>query len=122
MIQGLQFVPPVLVPSLGNVSVAEMTLPGGEWNWQAFETLLPCDVLLRIAAAKAPCISDYVGWECNVDSRFSVRSAYMVRWGISIDQSSNIWTVIHKFQGLPPIKVFLWLVCRNKLMANAKRV
>ncbi|KAK8624994.1 hypothetical protein V6N13_089878 [Hibiscus sabdariffa] len=89
MIQGLQFVPPVLVPSLGNVSVAEMTLPGGEWNWQAFETFLPCDVLLRIAAAKAPCISDYVGWECNVDSRFSVRSAYMVRWGISIDQSSQ---------------------------------
>ncbi|KAK9026496.1 hypothetical protein V6N11_039334 [Hibiscus sabdariffa] len=36
-------------------------------------------------------------------------------------ETNLIWVNIHKFQGLPRIKKFLWLECKEKLMTNVER-
>ncbi|KAE8699617.1 hypothetical protein F3Y22_tig00110576pilonHSYRG00048 [Hibiscus syriacus] len=64
---------------------------------------------------------DRVGWRCNQDRSFMVKSAYIVRHGEVIGPSNRIWNIIHTFQSLPRIKLFMWLICHRKLMTNDER-
>ncbi|KAK8600934.1 hypothetical protein V6N12_050779 [Hibiscus sabdariffa] len=64
---------------------------------------------------------DIVGWKLQPDLPFSVKTAYIVRCGAMVGENEALWKVIHKFQGLQRIKIFLWLLCKNKIMTNAER-
>ncbi|KAE8654104.1 hypothetical protein F3Y22_tig00117056pilonHSYRG00889 [Hibiscus syriacus] len=76
------------IDAVGNntrAKIADMATPSGDWRWQLFEQLLPHDILLRIAALKGPSNmmnQDCVGWRCNNDLSFTVKSAYAVRHDI----------------------------------------
>ncbi|KAK8483781.1 hypothetical protein V6N12_017978 [Hibiscus sabdariffa] len=73
-------------------------------------------------APRATPLEDFIRWECAVNHKFSVKSAYTVRQSSYVSQMANVWSIIHKFQGLPRLKVFLWLVCHDKIMTNVERV
>ncbi|KAK8660761.1 hypothetical protein V6N13_051672 [Hibiscus sabdariffa] len=97
----------------------------GNWRWSLFSHLLPENVLLHIAAVKGPLVSsshDRVGWRGTSDLSFSIKSASELRTRQPTSGVHGLWTVLHKFRGLPRIKAFLWLVCWEKLMTNVERV
>ncbi|KAL4386745.1 hypothetical protein GQ457_09G012620 [Hibiscus cannabinus] len=112
------------VAHVQGVPVASMVDLNGDWNWQLFQHMLPHHVLLRIAAIRAPLPllgADNVGWRGGIMDRFSVKAAYKVRMADTPQVTDKVWEIIHKHRGLQRIRVFLWLVCRNKIMTNVER-
>ncbi|KAK9002005.1 hypothetical protein V6N11_024698 [Hibiscus sabdariffa] len=96
----------------------------GEWRWSDFQHLLPVQVLLRLAATKAPSPlfpADEIGWGLRSNRQFSIKFAYDVRLGFAGGVAERIWRTIHDFRGLPKIKFFMWLACKGKLMTNVER-
>ncbi|KAE8690078.1 hypothetical protein F3Y22_tig00110927pilonHSYRG00028 [Hibiscus syriacus] len=110
--------------SMHRITVADMTDGSGNWWWTHFEHLLPRDILLRIAAKKGPLghlTDDSVGWNLNVDRRFSVKSVYEFRSTDPSTALNKVWVRISEFQGLQKIKLFLWLCCTDRVLTNAER-
>ncbi|KAE8705555.1 hypothetical protein F3Y22_tig00110422pilonHSYRG00069 [Hibiscus syriacus] len=106
-------------------SVADMVDNNGEWRWAAFQSYLPFNVLLWVAAKKCPIESDtrdMVGWYLREDLNFSVKSAYPTRIKDYSGSKEPVWGLIHKYRGLSKIKYFLWLVGKGRIMNNAERV
>ncbi|KAK9045990.1 hypothetical protein V6N11_051893 [Hibiscus sabdariffa] len=77
-------------------SVADMVDDMGQWKWHLYEHLLSVEVLLRIAAIKES-------------------------FGVQFGPIEPVWKVIVGFKGIPCIKLFLWLLCHEKLLMNVKR-
>ncbi|KAL4387659.1 hypothetical protein GQ457_09G022010 [Hibiscus cannabinus] len=98
----------------------------GDWDLSILQDRLPQHILLRLAALHRPqqCFPiDHVGWGLRDDRRFSIKSAYQVRWGRteSLGTTDLTWKAIHRFRGLQRIKIFSWLVYHKKLMTNDER-
>ncbi|KAK8544287.1 hypothetical protein V6N13_034649 [Hibiscus sabdariffa] len=96
----------------------------GNWNWQLFKCLLSHHVLLHIAGIRPPLSllgADSVGWRGGVLNRFSVKAVYEVRVAAPPLATGRIWEIIHKHRGLQRIRIFLWLVCLNKIMTSVGR-
>ncbi|KAE8727763.1 Coatomer subunit zeta-2 [Hibiscus syriacus] len=74
-------------------SIASMVDEDGEWRWEAFEQLLPHEILLRIATSKPQKMNE-----------------------------ERVWSSIAKRRGLPRVKTFLWLVEREALLTNGECV
>ncbi|KAK8989363.1 hypothetical protein V6N11_063794 [Hibiscus sabdariffa] len=77
----------------------------GEWDWRILQGRLPQHILLRLAAVHRPQQSfpiDRVGWGLRDDRRFSIKSAYQVRWGQKdrLDTVDPTWKIIHRFRGM----------------------
>ncbi|KAK8614733.1 hypothetical protein V6N13_068528 [Hibiscus sabdariffa] len=100
---------------LPSIPVASMVDNSGEWRWSDFQHLLPVQVLLRLAATKAPSPlfpADEIGWGLRSNRQFSIKFAYDVRLGFAGGVAERIWRTIHDFRGLPKIKFFMWLACK----------
>ncbi|KAL4355451.1 hypothetical protein GQ457_06G008470 [Hibiscus cannabinus] len=98
----IAYVPERLVPSLEYVSVAAMTDAAG------------CPMVGF--AADAEC------WKGTVQGNFTVKSAYIIRCGPTIPDDGKLWKTLNKYRGLQRIKIFLWLVCLERVMTNSERV
>ncbi|KAK8529515.1 hypothetical protein V6N12_060294 [Hibiscus sabdariffa] len=82
-----------------------------QWRWDLLDQILPCELLLRIAAVKPPLRVSYdaPGWEVGTSNEFTVRSAGVVSRGVFYGPFERIWRVIAEFKGLPRVQLFLWL-------------
>ncbi|KAK8680791.1 hypothetical protein V6N13_109729 [Hibiscus sabdariffa] len=101
-----------------------MALADVEWKWGLFDQLLPRDVLLHIAVIKGPLLTmaeASIGWKPSPSSRFSLKSTYDVRLGDVAYIPDKLWKTIHNFCGPQRIWIFLWLICKNKVLTNAER-
>ncbi|KAK8482312.1 hypothetical protein V6N11_030620 [Hibiscus sabdariffa] len=82
--------------------------------------------MLLCSAAKKVSVTDgsidQLGWKLNTDRRFTVKSTYEMWSHGMATEVDPVWAAIHKFQGFPRIKMFLWLACKEKLMTNIDRV
>ncbi|KAK8592862.1 hypothetical protein V6N12_044955 [Hibiscus sabdariffa] len=86
--------------------------------------VLPVDMLLWIATVKAPSgmnLSDTPCWSHMPNGNIQVRSAYRSQLGVQSGPLEPIWKTIQAFKGLPHIKLFLWLLCHEKLLSNEER-
>ncbi|KAK8639795.1 hypothetical protein V6N13_138164 [Hibiscus sabdariffa] len=98
-----------------------MASTNGDWRWDLFERFLPHVVLLRIAAIKGPLPSmadATIGWKLSSTKQFDLRTVYEVRLGGLDVSPDKVWRIIHRFWGLQRIRIFLWLVCMNKVLTN----
>ncbi|KAK8662787.1 hypothetical protein V6N13_024675 [Hibiscus sabdariffa] len=102
-----------------------MVTESDAWAWDKFTSLLPVDLAHRISTLHgihSGLGSDVVGLCAGKDGEFSVRSAYAVRWGPSVPAYDGLWKCINKFRGLQRVEVFLWLMCRDRVMTNVERL
>ncbi|KAL4386440.1 hypothetical protein GQ457_09G009190 [Hibiscus cannabinus] len=65
---------------------------------------------------------DFPGWARSHDRNFLVRTAYEALRDNSVQSANALWKVIAGFQGLQRIKIFIWLLAKDKLLCNAERV
>ncbi|KAK8554058.1 hypothetical protein V6N12_031036 [Hibiscus sabdariffa] len=101
-----------------------MVTEDGEWHWYLVENLLLESILLRLAAVKCPLwhfSTDGVRWAATISGKFTMRSAYEIRNGIEEGPIEDVWYTIQHFQGEQHMKIFLWLMCCNKIMTNQER-
>ncbi|KAL4388294.1 hypothetical protein GQ457_09G023330 [Hibiscus cannabinus] len=78
-----------------------------EWDWGYLSTILPREILHKVAIAKPPNIllgKDMPGWRWEHDHRFSSKSVY------------NILN-----NGFIRIQIFLWLAAHDRLLTNVER-
>ncbi|KAK8979333.1 hypothetical protein V6N11_000482 [Hibiscus sabdariffa] len=106
-------------------NVAAMVDELGNWDWPRLQSLLPQSVLLHLSATKPPRSGfkgDFPGWARSHDRTFSVRTAYEALRDSSVQSANAVWKVIAGFRGLQRIKIFIWLLAKEKLLCNAERV
>ncbi|KAL4388580.1 hypothetical protein GQ457_09G009170 [Hibiscus cannabinus] len=65
---------------------------------------------------------DFPGWARSHDRNFLVRTAYEALRDNSVQSANALWKGIAGFQGLQRIKIFIWLLAKDKLLCNAERV
>ncbi|KAK8713528.1 hypothetical protein V6N13_148743 [Hibiscus sabdariffa] len=97
----------------------------GNWDWPNLQSLLPHSMLLHLSATKPPRSGfkgDFPGWARSHDRIFSVRAAYEALSDSSVQTANVVWKVIAGFRGLQRIKIFLWLLAKDRLLCNAERV
>ncbi|KAK8570659.1 hypothetical protein V6N13_103063 [Hibiscus sabdariffa] len=118
------YIPVTALATIGPSPVASLVDDTGHWKWYLFEYILPRDILLRIAAVKAPSANapaDLVGWRGGRNRDFSLKLAYLMRAGYDYSILDLVWKIIQKFPGIPHVKSFLWILCKRKLMMNVER-
>ncbi|KAL4278142.1 hypothetical protein GQ457_03G020710 [Hibiscus cannabinus] len=106
-------------------NVAGMVDALGNWDWPRLVPLLPQPVLLHLSASKPPrpgFQADFPGWARSHDRTFFVRSAYEVLKVSGVQSANKVWKAIARFRGLQRIKVFIWLLAKEKLLCNEERV
>lgn len=95
------------------------------WNWDIFSSLLPCEILTRIAAHKIiedPNVGNLYSWRGTQSRKFSIKNALRI---ICQDEDTSIdkkWEYAWTTPVQQRIRVFLWLVLHNKLLFNSNRV
>ncbi|KAK8659465.1 hypothetical protein V6N13_029666 [Hibiscus sabdariffa] len=97
----------------------------GNWDWLRLQLLLPNPVLLHLSATKPPQSGfqeDFLGWARSPDRTFSVRTAYQALRDSSVQSANAVWKAIAGFRGQQRIKVFVWLLAKEKLLCNEERV
>ncbi|KAK8620690.1 hypothetical protein V6N13_067156 [Hibiscus sabdariffa] len=95
------------------------------WDWPRLQPFLPQSVLLHLSATKPPrpgFKGDFPGWARSHDRNFSVRTAYEALRDNGVQSANAVWKVIAGFRGLQRIKIFIWLLAKEKLLCNAERV
>ncbi|KAL4278188.1 hypothetical protein GQ457_03G036380 [Hibiscus cannabinus] len=63
-----------------------------------------------------------IAWTGETSGKFSVRSAYKLSLGEIRGEEDPVWRAVNRYEGLQKIRIFLWLVCNEKLMTNGERL
>ncbi|KAK9001162.1 hypothetical protein V6N11_082953 [Hibiscus sabdariffa] len=80
-----------------DVLVRDMVILDDDWNWTAFETILPVTVLVCIAGAKPPCVDDacdFPVWKPNGNHDFTIRSVYAYCALSMTDNPNPLWRIL----------------------------
>ncbi|KAL4340929.1 hypothetical protein GQ457_08G016820 [Hibiscus cannabinus] len=88
---------------LAPASVASFVFASGQWDWVRLSSLLPQQVLKRIAALPPPnpaLGTDTLGWRWEENKRFTTRSAYRVLCPRVLENSHSSWRIIWALQAL----------------------
>ncbi|KAF7844636.1 putative RNA-directed DNA polymerase [Senna tora] len=107
-----------------NASVSSFVSPSGGWDWRRFESLLPNDACLRIAAIGPPCansVEDTPIWKHSKDGKFSIKSCYNAVNGVRYGTRGNIWNSVWKLSVPQRVRSFMWLCAHDKLLTNVER-
>lgn len=64
---------------------------------------------------------DSVGWLAPENSKFTVRSAYLLLRGEGPNSAWEGWKRIWQLKAQERIKVFMWLLAHDKILTNASR-
>ncbi|KAL4335605.1 hypothetical protein GQ457_07G017880 [Hibiscus cannabinus] len=104
--------------------VAVMVDNNGGWDWIRLKQWLPQDAVAKIAAIKPPrsdAGADTPGWRWGKSRTFTVRSAYQAIHTPSTTTNETHWSKIWRLPVPQRIRVFMWLVFRQRLLTNAER-
>ncbi|KAL4284332.1 hypothetical protein GQ457_16G009900 [Hibiscus cannabinus] len=114
----------VNVANTSSAPVAAMVDDNGGWDWIRLEQWLPQDVVAKIAAIKPPrsdAGADIPGWRWGKSRTFTVCSAYQAIHNPSTTTNESHWSKIWRLPVPQRIRVFMWLVFRQRLLTNAER-
>lgn len=101
--------------------VVEYVDENGNWRWNVLQDKLSASSLLKLAAIKPPSLGDgddlpFWGWTSF--GVFTVKSAYAQLADSQWEEENSAWRKIWLWNGPQHLRVFLWLVGRNKLFTN----
>ena len=104
--------------SMRNMTVAECVDQNGNWLWNRFSSLLNNHAVLRIASMAPPSAArgdDRVYWGASNTGTFTVQSAYHVLTSHSPVEDSHDWRHLWQWRGPQSTRIFLWLLCHDRL-------
>ncbi|KAK9020379.1 hypothetical protein V6N11_010403 [Hibiscus sabdariffa] len=91
------------------------------WKWSCFESVLPMDVLLRIAITIPPTTSapsDEVVWRCTSTRIFTVKSAYTIhgtpREWLGFNLKKSDFALGYSVEWPMLFGTLLWLLWKNR--------
>ncbi|KAF7835216.1 hypothetical protein G2W53_010075 [Senna tora] len=96
----------------------------GDWNVDKLRFWLPDKVVNMIVALCPPLEDerdDSVCWRWDNSGDFSVKLAFMAGNKTEDDDWSLLWKAIWRGKGPPRVKTFLWLMGKDRLLANWAR-
>ncbi|KAL4363202.1 hypothetical protein GQ457_04G035220 [Hibiscus cannabinus] len=104
---------------------ADMLHADGSWNTSRLSALLDPIVVPYVIGVPPPSLddtSDMVAWRCTPTGVFTVASAYECLLNASWDACEPKWACIWSLPVTQRIRMFLWLVLRQRLLTNGERV
>lgn len=115
-----------IIPSnILNGKVVEFVKDDGSWYWDRFESFLPSNIILQIAALQppSPAKGTYLTfWAHSKSGRFTTHSAYLA---ISEDNSmhnNRLWRMVWRWKGPQSVRIFLWQVFHDRVKTKAELV
>ncbi|GKV36559.1 hypothetical protein SLEP1_g44676 [Rubroshorea leprosula] len=114
------------LPGFVDIPVSYAITPSGDWNESWLGHLLPDHVVAQILATPLPAFgqqSDKVFWSGLPDGSFSVKSAFhlLQQQHVSLTQQGENWRWIWKLKCTERIKMFVWLLRKNRVLTNSVR-
>ncbi|GKU89943.1 hypothetical protein SLEP1_g4011 [Rubroshorea leprosula] len=116
---------PVL-PALMDTPVSHAINSTRDWDADWLRNLLPNNVVAQILATPIPAFQqqeDIVFWNGSPDGTFSAKSAFelLQQQQVVLTQQGESWRWIWKLQCIEKIKLFVWLLCKNRVLTNSVR-
>ena len=105
-------------------SVAFSIKATGEWDWEKLECQLPNFFILKIRSMMSPnreLGQDRASWSLSMDGRFLVKSAYDLLSSNYNRQLDNVLRKNWRWKGLERVRMFLWILCKQRLLTNSIR-
>ncbi|KAK8298923.1 hypothetical protein V6Z12_D05G288400 [Gossypium hirsutum] len=95
-----------------------------EWDWRRLDMYLSPLALLYISNVCPPnpfVGADSIAWKGAKDGVLTVSEAYARRMESTWDYKDPVWQQIWTLKCPQRVRIFLWLVCKEKLLTNAER-
>ncbi|KAF7827616.1 MLP-like protein 28 [Senna tora] len=108
-----------------NKPVSEFTSASGDWDWGAFSSLLPDDIILSIKAILPPdpnAGQDVFVWGVAPNGSFSVKSGYKVLAPSALWVGNFKWKDVWRSDIIERARVFLWSLSHEAIFTNQERV
>ncbi|KAH1048009.1 hypothetical protein J1N35_038793 [Gossypium stocksii] len=105
-------------------TLKDWMLPNGNWNLDLLRSWLPDDVIKRIGSVPPPHPdgrADRIIWARSGLGNFSVRSACWASKENSWNSYDDAWKIIWKYKGPQRVRLFLWLIAKQRLLTNSER-
>ncbi|GLT82219.1 hypothetical protein SLE2022_006230 [Rubroshorea leprosula] len=106
--------------------VAHLITPNREWNLDSLRNLLSEDVADEVRAVPLPTeveLEDELFWAGTSNGRFSTKSAFQLlqKQEMGGRTTASNWSWVWKLQSSERVRMFVWLVARNKILCNQVR-
>ncbi|KAK9005760.1 hypothetical protein V6N11_043180 [Hibiscus sabdariffa] len=112
-------------PSIDQLHFADMLQADGNWNVSRLSELLDQAIVphvLGVLLSSFADARDTVAWRHTPTGTFTVASAYEGFLSTSWDACDPKWSCIWSLPIAQRVRMFLWLVLRQRLMTNVERV
>ncbi|GMJ13731.1 hypothetical protein like AT4G29090 [Hibiscus trionum] len=107
-----------------NISFSDLVAANGEWDRDQLLSIFHPDVIPHILGIKCPSladVNDQLVWRLTPRGNFETKSAYGLLTG-NLEAAPNVlWRLIWQAPMPQRLRVFLWIISRNKLMRNHER-
>ncbi|KAK9005510.1 hypothetical protein V6N11_042939 [Hibiscus sabdariffa] len=113
------------LPSVNQLHFDDMLHADGNWNVSRLSELLDQAVVPHVLGVLPPSFDDArdrVAWRLTPTGAFTVASAYEGFLSPSWDVCDPKWSSIWSLPVAQRVRMFLWLVLRQRLMTNVERV
>ncbi|KAK9011773.1 hypothetical protein V6N11_039855 [Hibiscus sabdariffa] len=113
------------LPSVYQLHFEDMLHADGNWNVSRLSELLDHAVVPHVLGVLPPSFDaarDRVAWRLTPSGAFTVASAYEGFLSPSWDVCDPKWSSIWSLPVAQRVRMFLWLVLRQRLMTNVERV
>ncbi|GLT74663.1 hypothetical protein SLA2020_464490 [Shorea laevis] len=113
-------------PEALHMRVSEAIKEGQQWNHELLHYLLPppqVEEILAIPLSSEDCLQDKIIWKANAAGSFSVASAYHLIQDNkpALPLQDRRWKWIWKLECPERVRMFVWLLLRNRVMTNSVR-
>ncbi|KAK8476102.1 hypothetical protein V6N11_071089 [Hibiscus sabdariffa] len=109
---------------IDHMHFADLLQADGNWNTSRLSALLDPTAIPHVLGVPPPSLDDsrdMVAWKCTPTGIFTVSSAYENLLSESWDSCDSKWTGIWSLPVAQRVRMFLWLVLRQRLLTNAER-
>ncbi|MBA0598088.1 hypothetical protein Gorai_007867, partial [Gossypium raimondii] len=106
-------------------NLKDLTTENASWNLDIFHLWVPVETIRRIVSIPPlhpSTVLDKIAWMGTLRALFSFKSAYCKLKGSSWDPKDTNWNISWKFQGPQRVRLFIWLVLKQRLFTNMEWV
>lgn len=107
-----------------DTTLAEVALADGRWDWDFCHSMVDRTIVPLIARVPPPASSigqDEIVSTWTSNGEFTVKASYNHLMIHNLNPANNKWKLAWLFEGPQRILQFLWLVLKERLLANAER-
>ncbi|GMJ02217.1 hypothetical protein like AT4G29090 [Hibiscus trionum] len=107
-----------------HLTVNELVDENGTWNFPLLSSIFPPDIIAHIKGIKCPDLLDCTDtcvWRWSTSQKFSISSAYKHLQEPAWDTESPVWKLFWQCPVPQRVRIFCWLVFRQKLLTNTVR-